>query len=64
MTKKKRIAFCSELGSGSGHLTGLLAVADTFVEQGNECGRTAKCLFIERIILAAEIVKGKSLHLF
>ena len=37
MTKKKRIAFCSELGSGSGHLTGLLAVADTFVEQGNEC---------------------------
>ncbi len=37
MTKKKRVAFCSELGSGSGHLTGLLAAAEAFVEQGAEC---------------------------
>ena len=37
ISKKKRIAFCSELGSGSGHLTALLAAADVFVEQGSEC---------------------------
>jgi hypothetical protein len=33
----KRIAFCWELGSGSGHLTGLLEVADPFVDQGHAC---------------------------
>jgi hypothetical protein len=37
MPLKNRIAFCWEMGSGSGHLTGLLAIADVLVEQGWDC---------------------------